>query len=88
MTARETDMVRNLDVGQEGRKTIEGNMIRCRAVVLALLWLADDGMPDGPRKRGTFEICFFFVFVYDFLYFVSIINKFFCQITSFFFRIN
>lgn len=36
MTARKTDMVRNLDVGQEGRKTIEGNVIRGSAVVRAL----------------------------------------------------
>lgn len=55
---RQTDMLRNLDVlvGQEGSKTIDGNAIRDRAVVSALVWLADDGMPDGPRKRGTFEI--------------------------------
>lgn len=50
---------RNLDVGQEGRK-IDGNMIRSRAVVRALCWLAADAMPDGPRKRATFEKNTFF----------------------------
>lgn len=51
---------RNLDVGQEGRK-IDGNMIRSRAVVRALCWLAADAMPDGPRKRATFETNTFFL---------------------------
>lgn len=51
---------RNLDVGQEGYK-IDGNLIRRRAVVRALCWLAADAMPDGPRKRATFETNMFFI---------------------------